>query len=217
MKTLSIAEILSYGLPFYDEPIPQSERPDWFKGCCTHVCPEFIIDDANRGLVNEIYLYVEGRSKKLDSAKGLLLTGDIGTGKSTLMQIVSRYRYFTRGKDKGGYGIGGFPINSASSIANSYAMKGKDALEPYTYNYNKPHTVCFDEIGREPMPTKYFGTELNVMQYIFQCRYELRHDCMTHATTNMTIGEIQQRYGAYIADRINEMFNVITIRGRSKR
>lgn len=217
MKTLSIAEILSYGRPIYDAPIPHSERSEWFKKCCEHVCPGFKIDETNKGLLNEMYLYVEGKSSKLDSTKGLLLTGDIGTGKSTLMQIINRYSYFTRGKNSGDYAIGGFPIDSASSIANNFAMKGKAALERYTYNSGNPITACFDEIGREPTPAKYFGTEVNVMQYIFQCRYELRNECMTHATTNMTIEEIQQRYGAYIADRINEMFNVVTIRGRSRR
>ena len=57
--------------------------------------------------MNQLFLYTEGRSEKLDSNKGLLLRGDIGTGKSTIMQILNRYSYFTRGKAKGGYPIGG--------------------------------------------------------------------------------------------------------------
>ena len=111
--------------------------------------------------MNQLFLYTEGRSEKLDANKGLLLRGDIGTGKSTIMQILNRYSYFTRGKAK--------------------------------------------------------GTELNVMQYIFQCRYELRHEAITHVTTNLTIKEIQAIYGAYIADRINEMFNVLDLNGASRR
>jgi DNA replication protein DnaC len=55
------------------------------------------------------------------------------------------------------------------------------------------------------------------MQYIFQCRYELRHEAITHVTTNLTIKEIQRIYGAYIADRINEMFNVLDLNGASRR
>ena len=77
--------------------------------------------------------------------------------------------------------------------------------------------ICFDELGRETIPAKYFGTELNVMQYIFQCRYELRHEAITHVTPNLTIKEIQRIYGAYIADRINEMFNVLDLNGASRR
>ena len=191
--------------------------PEWFKACCKYVCPNFKIDDSNRNIMNQLFLYTEGRSEKLDSNKGLLLRGDIGTGKSTIMQILNRYSYFTRGKAKGGYPIGGFRIDSTSCIANGFSMRGKDALELYTYNNGTPRMICFDELGREPIPAKYFGTELNVMQYIFQCRYELRHEAITHVTTNLTIKEIQRIYGAYIADRINEMFNVLDLNGASRR
>ena len=62
--------------------------------------------------MNQLFLYTEGRGK-LDTNKGLLLRGDIGTGKSTIMQILNRYGYFTRGKAKGGYPVGGFRIDSA--------------------------------------------------------------------------------------------------------
>lgn len=214
---MPIAAILSYGLPYYDEPTPPESRPEWFKACCEFVCPGFKIDDSNRNTMNQLFLYMEGRSDRLNANKGLLLRGDIGTGKSTIMQILNRYSHFTRGKTKGGYPVGGFRIDSASYIANSYSMRGKDALELYTYNSGTPRMICFDELGREPMPAKYFGTELNVMQYIFQCRYELRHEALTHATTNKTISEIQRLYGAYIADRINEMFNVVELNGSSRR
>lgn len=167
--------------------------------------------------MNQMYLYVENRTGGLDPKKGLLLCGEIGTGKSTIMQILNRYSYFTSGKDRGDYPVGGFRIDSASYIANCFSMRGKDALELYTYNHGTPRMICFDELGREPLPAKYFGTELNVMQYIFQCRYELRNEAITHATTNLKPKGIQDKYGAYIADRINEMFNVVELNGKSRR
>lgn len=102
-QTLPIAEILSYGRPYYDEPIEIKKRPEWFKACCKYVCPDFKIDESNKNLMNQLFLYAEGRSEKLDVNKGLLLRGNIGTGKSTIMQILNRYSYFTRGKSKGGY------------------------------------------------------------------------------------------------------------------
>ena len=85
-QTLPIAAILSYGLPYYDEPIEIGKRPEWFKACCKYVCPDFEIDNSNKNLMNQLFLYTEGRGK-LDTNKGLLLRGDIGTGKSTIMQI----------------------------------------------------------------------------------------------------------------------------------
>ncbi|WP_291582003.1 hypothetical protein [Bacteroides sp.] len=216
-KTVTIGQILSYGRPIYDNPVPEEDRPEWFKECCKFICPGFVIDNMNRNIMNQLFLYTENRSKKLDSQKGIMLCGTIGTGKSTIIQILNRYSYFTRGRNLGDYPIGGFRIESASYVANNFSMRGKDALDLYTYNNGNPRTICFDELGREPRPAKYFGTELNVMQYIFQCRYELRREALTHVTTNLTVEEIQDKYGAYIADRINEMFNVIRLDGASRR
>ena len=78
--------------------------------------------------MNQLFLYTEGRSGKLDANKGLLLRGDIGTGKSTIMQILNRYSYFTRGKARGGYPVGGFRVDSTSGIANSFSMRGNVKL-----------------------------------------------------------------------------------------
>lgn len=97
-----------------------------------------------------------------------------------------------------------------------YVSKGLDGLNKMTYNDSKPVTVAFDEVGREPYPVKHFGTEMNVMQFIFQTRYELRYKCLTHVTTNMKPEKIADVYGDYIADRVNEMFNVIKIDGESR-
>ena len=196
---------------------PTADRPDIFRQCCHFICPGFRTDDASRKVLNELFRWAEGCSPVYDSARGFLLTGDYGTGKSTLMQILNRYDWYIRGRTPGDYPIGGFRIDSASYVANGYTLRGRDALELYTYNGGNPRTVCFDELGREPLPAKYFGTELNVMQYIVQCRYELRSECLTHLTTNLSLPELQQRYGGYIADRINEMFNVIELRGKSHR
>ena len=55
------------------------------------------------------------------------------------------------------------------------------------------------------------------MQYVFQMRYDMRNDCLTHVTTNLTPDQIESVYGDYIADRVNEMFNVIELKGLSRR
>ena len=73
----------------------------------------------------------------------------------------------------------------------------------------RPVNRAFDELGREPIPAKHYGNDLNVMQYIFQCRYELRSSVRTFATTNISPVSLSKIYGEYIFDRINEMFNIV--------
>lgn len=195
----------------------QKKQADLFKAACVKECPSFEISDINRSIMNEIYLYAVGRSTKLDSSKGLWLHGPIGTGKSTIIQILRTYDFLSKLDDVGWFSTGGFSIVSASLAANMYVSRGLDGLNKMTYNDAKPVTVAFDEVGREPYPVKHFGTEMNVMQFIFQTRYELRYKCLTHVTTNMKPEKIADVYGDYIADRVNEMFNVIKIDGESRR
>lgn len=185
------------------------------KKCCRN--RPFVVDDNNRALLNEVFAYLEGRSSILDRRKGLLITGPIGSGKTTLMRAVSLYQNLSMGLNMG-KAVGGFRLESTSHVAMQYISKGFDALDKYTYNDgNSPCSICFDELGREPVPVKYYGSELNVMQYILQCRYEAIADCLTHITTNLAVDQIEERYGDYIADRINEMFNVCTLGGESRR
>lgn len=167
--------------------------------------------------MNDIFCYAEKRSGRFDTGKGIWLWGTYGTGKSTIIQILKTYDTLSSGLSVGGYPVGGFRIESASTAAAQYQMKGPDALNPYTYNNGNPTTMAFDELGRETLPAKHFGTDLNVMQYIFQCRYEFRTEALTHVTTNMSLKDTQLKYGPYIADRINELFNVIEIKGNSRR
>lgn len=116
---------------------------------------------------------------------------------------------------------GGFKCVNCSNIANLFSSKGILELDVYTYNETergiKPVPFGFDELGREPIPSKYFGTEVNVMQYILSIRYELRNSCKTFVTTNIRKELIGQVYGEYIADRLNEMFNFVEVKGISRR
>jgi len=195
----------------------QKWKVDLFKSACNKECPLFSVDESNRKLVNEIFKYLNGQSESLDSKKGLWLYGPIGTGKSTIIQICRTYDHEVKFNRETWRSSGGFNIVSASLVSNQFARKGQDGIDKYGYNDSHPITWAFDEVGREPCPTKYYGTEMNVMQFIFQTRYEFRHKCITHVTTNLYPEDITDIYGDYIADRIKEMFNVVEIKGDSRR
>lgn len=82
-----------------------------------------------------------------------------------------------------------------------------------------PVPMCFDELGREPNPAKYYGTELNVMQHILHIRYSLwqQGGLKTFVTTNFNAKEIGDLYGDFIRDRRREMFNILVMNGESRR
>lgn len=197
-----------------NNPIDQKQLAEIFVKCCNDICDCFEMDDSNRSLLNELFLYAIGKSQKLDIKKGLWLYGGIGTGKSTLIKILREYDSRINNTNYDGCLMGGFNIISASTVVNQFSRTGLDGIDKYCF---KKLTCAFDEVGREPLPVKYYGTEMNVMQYIFQMRYDMRLDCRTHVTTNLLPEQILPKYSDYIADRINEMFNVVEITGKSRR
>lgn len=194
--------------------ITPQQQANIFKTCCDAICGTFTVDEYNRSLLNELFKYANGKSDSLNSRQGLWLWGEVGTGKTSIIKILREYDARIKGRDAKGYLIGGFGIYSASTAINQFSRLGLDGIDSYCF---KKQTCAFDEVGREPLPAKYYGTEMNVMQYIFQMRYDMRHDCLTHVTTNLTPNQIGSVYGDYIADRVNEMFNVVEVKGISRR
>lgn len=182
------------------------------------VSPAFTVDDSNRQLLKALYQWIWGMPGMLDLDKGLLLHGSIGVGKSTLLKGLQNYaakiaRYCIGGADAGLT----FQFTSAAEIALLFAEKGIVGLNQYT-DRSCMHNLAIDEVGREPMDAKHFGTGINAIQTVLQLRYEQRYCFYTHMTTNLDPDkEFSQRYGDYIADRVKEMFNVIKIKGESRR
>lgn len=180
--------------------------------------PRFVVDDNNKNLLSALYSYVWGKQQLLDSSKGLLLWGPIGVGKSVLLKGLQRYygkinRYCLGSNSK----YTGFKMVSAAEIALLYAEKGMSGIAQYT-DRECMCNLAIDELGREPVDAKHFGTGINVIQTILQLRYEVRNEFFTLATTNLDPNiDFVDRYGDYIADRVKEMFNVIEIKGTSRR
>lgn len=209
-----MSQSLRFGRSNYD-PVAFKNSSSLFRRCCQLACPEFVVDERNREIMNEIFLYLIRGSEKLDSDKGLLLYGPVGTGKSTILKIIQLYDRYSNGRDQTGYYLsGGFPIESATFIANQYSRKGVDGI--FKHDGLNGIGLGIDEVGREPR-VKYFGSEMDVIQYILQTRYDNRRTCKTFITTNMFPDQFEPKYGEYIADRINEMFNVLEIKGSSRR
>jgi len=180
--------------------------------------PRFKVDSRNRELIQALYSWVWKRKSSLDPQKGLLIWGPIGVGKSILIRGLQRYEgkinrmAFAFGNDSLG-----FTFISAAELALKYAEKGLEGISSYT-NRERMQNLAIDEVGREPMDSKHFGTSLNVIQTILQLRYEVRNQFITHMTTNLNPDiEFATVYGEYIADRVKEMFNVIELKGESRR
>ena len=193
----------------------------YFRAAFLKVEPRFDPKLADRNILNSLFAWVwkldEYNKLKLDYNKGFCFYGDLGLGKSMTLQALRQYRngLVSRNESKReDFRMKGTWLKAASELANIFSVDGQPALVKYTTD---EINLIIDELGREPRPAKYFGTELNVIQFVLQLRYDHRRDSVTHITTNLKLEDIAQKYGAYIADRCLEMFNFIEFKGASLR
>ena len=183
----------------------------FFRAAFLKVEPRFDPKLTDKDILNSLFAWVWKLDKynklKLDYNKGFCFYGDLGLGKSMILQALRHYRngLFSRHESKReDFRMKGNWLKSASELANIFSADGQSALIQYT---SDEINLIIDELGREPRPAKYFGTELNVIQFV----------SVTHITTNLKPEDIAQYYGEYIADRCWEMFNFIEFKGASLR
>ena len=146
--------------------------------------------------------------------KGILLTGPIGCGKTSLMSLM---RVLVPQQQR-------FGIKSCREITFNFIKDGFDIIQRYSsYAYNnttnppQPHTHCFDDLGAEST-LKYYGNQCNVMGEILLSRYDhfINNHMITHATTNLSASELEDYYGNRVRSRMREMFNLIAFDSLAK-
>lgn len=134
----------------------------------------------------------------IDIEKGILLTGPVGCGKTSLMKLLRHIVPFQRP----------YEIIPCRNVTFSFNHLGFKTIE----EYGNTKFFCFDDLGIEP-PGRFYGKDLNVMGEVLLSRYELyqqtKHKLKTHATTNLNAEELEERYGNRVRSRMRELFNLV--------
>lgn len=139
----------------------------------------------------------------IDLQKGILLSGPIGCGKTSLMNLM---KYLTPIEHK-------FNIKPCREVSFEFIQDGYSVIHKYSKGRlyeSDPKIICFDDLGLENN-LKYFGNECNVMAEILLSRYDIfisKHT-PTHITTNLSASEIEAQYGNRVRSRMRQMFNLI--------
>lgn len=139
----------------------------------------------------------------VDGSKfGLLLCGTPGNGKTTLMRaicsLISSAEVPCEGIDKTWELI----YVSAKDIVR---MAKQDERK---FNWlSAQRAVAIDDLGEEPVEVLSYGNVLNPVIDFLSYRYDKQ--LLTIVTSNTPSAKIRERYGDRVADRFNEMMQVI--------
>lgn len=195
------------------EPVYPKYDVEMLKSFALSKKKDFVKDEISEPLLNMLACYFSGdkffEQGDLTFKKGLALFGGVGVGKTTLMEMFIENH------------IQSYTVIPCKKISNRYQEDGAEYLEKYYSPTkiaeggnrfgHKELGFCFDDLGTETIPAKYFGNDKNVMAELLLERYTNRNIPFnqTHLTTNLTVAEIEQRYGTRFRDRMREMFNMI--------
>ena len=147
------------------------------------------------------------RKQNMNPGKGILLTGPVGCGKTTLMTLIN---YFFPPDRR-------YRILPVRDISFEFEKTGYQLIHRYSTNAFRqgtrgrvPIPCCFDDLGIE-QPQKYYGNPCHVMAEILLSRYDLfiAQSMMTHLTTNLSASELESVYGNRLRSRMREMFNLV--------
>jgi len=160
-----------------------------------------IYDEDNELLLKLASYFIQDheycKNLGIDTAKGILLSGPVGCGKTTLMKLLPHLVPHKKS----------YHFMPCRNIVFGFNGVGFKLIE--NYSDNKPY--CFDDLGVEHIG-RHYGKDCNVMGEILISRYEVfkQKDILTHITTNLNAEELQEKYGERIRSRMREMFNLIS-------
>lgn len=132
----------------------------------------------------------------IDIKKGILLSGPVGCGKTSLMKLI---RHITPHYQS-------YEMIPTRNVTFAFNYIGYKIIE----QYGDSRFYCFDDLGVEPTG-RYFGKDCNVMGEVILSRHELflKYKFKTHCTTNLNAQELEERYGNRARSRMRELFNLI--------
>ncbi|WP_245842888.1 ATPase [Pontibacter ummariensis] len=160
-------------------------------------------------LLEKLVAYVSGERDRaerqgLNLRKGILLSGPIGCGKTSLMTLL---RLFLSPQER-------YRVKSCREVSFEFHREGYEVIQRYSQpppgSLLKASAYLFDDLGTESSG-RHYGNTCNVMGEVLLSRYDqfVLRGVKTHLTTNLTSSEIEKAYGSRVRSRMREMFNLI--------
>ena len=184
------------------EPLTEDQLKKLFTTEANKLTGGFTYTDENTPIIETLFYYFTKSDKFYQSKiiinekslnKGILLIGNTGSGKTTILDIFKSLKWQ------------GFRKFSTYDMVESFEKEGEKGITTYFTG-----NIYFDDLGAE-QEAYYYGKREVVGTRLLEKRYNLylRTGNKTHATSNLTPKQLTDKYGFRIEGRILEMFNII--------
>ncbi|UOY05735.1 ATP-binding protein [Muricauda sp. SCSIO 64092] len=169
---------------------------------------KFKIYKEDRDILYKLCLYfIQDRASckefGIDIDKGILLSGPVGCGKTSLIRLL---KHLVPHRQP-------YEVVPTRNIVFGFNHLGYKTIE----DYGNTQFFCFDDLGIEPIG-RHFGKDCNVMGEVLLSRYDLflKRKTKTHATTNLNAAELEALYGIRVRSRMRQLFNLVAFEKGSK-
>ena len=191
---------------------------------------KFEIDDNNRDVLRFLLYYFNNcplaeevfPNKHYKLHNNLLIMGDVGTGKTMMMQIFSEYLRATKNSNF-------FENVSVTQMTNYFTMHNN--IDRYTYNEEnskgfrpQPVNICLNDIGVENRP--FYGIDTRtIVEDFLHARNEIwtmtaiDQRKFAHLTTNLDLKKLKETFSddfGRLVDRF-KTYNIVVLKGESRR
>jgi hypothetical protein len=145
--------------------------------------------------------------------KGVLLMGNKGVGKTTIMRV---FRMGIAANFIGG--TEPFEIVETLKIKNAFLASGYEGLTHLEIGADHHKHICLDKVNVEYSIAKFFGNQTNILAEVVEDRYTAYlQGIKTHMTTILLPKDLQELFKKETYDVVCEMFVVYGIEGTNKR
>jgi len=167
--------------------------------------PNFVQRSSFMQIFSVLFEYFTG--KALNPARGIWISGTVGTGKTLLFKIFKKYTSEKLGKNS-------FKDLIYKELLENELKGKKETIDSFQYS-----PVLIDDLGAGLIDVNRFGNEINFIEELIDYRYRALTDnnMLTHISTNLYPKQFKGIVNDRIYSRMHEMFNLLELNGEDFR